>query len=311
VKALVTGGAGFLGRECIRQLRSEGVETFSTDRSGAAEFRGDLSDPDFCASLPGADAVVHCAAVQYLSPDLPLLARARYFQRNNVAASACLARRYAGRPTHFVFIGSSMMYEQTGAASYSPRSPMRAQGVYSASKISAWEQVQRLPNPVAAVLPCIVAGPGRGGLFGPFARSIARFGTVIFPGRGEHPVHMVHVEDAASLVVRVVTRRATGVFNAASPAPLSIRQWADVIAGELGVKRVRRIRLPLAPIAAISAASGYRLLAAEQLLMLRHPHVLEVEEGLALGWQPRRDNAQILRETVRALLAPASGAGGR
>jgi nucleoside-diphosphate-sugar epimerase len=306
MKTLVTGGAGFLGGECIRQLRAAGVEAMSTDRRGAADFLGDLSDPGFCARLPEADAVVHCAAVQYLSPDLPLFARAPYFRRNNVEATASLARRYAGKATHFVFVGSSMMYEQTGAASYSPRSAMRAQGVYSASKLAAFESVRHLPNPIAAVLPCIVAGPGRGGLFGPFARSIARFGAVVFPGRGEHPVHMVHVEDAASLILKVVERRATGVFNAASPAPLSIRQWVDVIAGELGAKRVRRIGLPLAPIAAISAASGYRLLAAEQLLMLRHPHVLDVSEGLALGWQPRRDNAQILRETVRALLAPTA-----
>ena len=119
MKTLVTGGAGFLGGECIRQLRAAGVEAMSTDRRGAADFAGDLSDPGFCATLPEADAVVHCAAVQYLSPDLPLFARAPYFRRNNVEATANLARRYAGKATHFVFVGSSMMYEQTGAASYS------------------------------------------------------------------------------------------------------------------------------------------------------------------------------------------------
>jgi hypothetical protein len=79
----------------------------------------------------------------------------------------------------------------------------------------------------------------------------------------------------------------------------------DVIGEELGVRRARRIRLPLAPIRAVSAATGYRLLAAEQLLMLRYPHVLEVAGSLALGWQPRWDNREILRETVRALLENA------
>ena len=302
MKTLVTGGAGFLGRECLRQLRAAGVDAVSTDRSGAVDFQGDLSDPAFCTTLPDAEAVIHCAAVQYLSPDLPLLARRAYFNRNNVQATARLAQRYCGTPAHFVFVGSSMMYEQNGAASYAPESPMRAQGVYSASKLAAFAQVQRLPNRTSAVLPCIIAGPGRGGLFSPFARSIARFGTAVFPGRGGHPVHMVHVEDAASLLVRVVEHGAAGIFNAASPGPLSIDQWVDVIAGELGVARVRRIRLPLAPIQGISAATGYRLLAAEQLLMLRYPHVLDVAQSLALGWQPRWDNTRILRETVRALI---------
>jgi nucleoside-diphosphate-sugar epimerase len=302
VKTLVTGGAGFLGRECIRQLRAAEHDTVSTDRTGAVDLRGDLSDPAFCATLPDAGAVIHCAAVQYLSPDLPLLAREAYFRKNNGEATAQLARRYAGTGTHFTFVGSSMMYEQNGAASYAPQSPMRAQGVYSASKLAAFAHVKRLPNRTAAVLPCIIAGPGRGGLFRPFARSIARFGVAVFPGGGGHPVHMVHVEDAASLLVRVVERGAAGIFNAASPGPLSISQWVDVIAAELGVTRVRRIRLPLAPIRTISALTGYRLLAAEQLLMLRYPHVLDVAQSLALGWQPRWDNTEILRETVRALI---------
>src|SRR6266850_2658809 len=228
MKVLVTGGAGFLGRECVRQLPAAGHDVVSTDRSGNVDFPGDLSDPKFCATLPDADAVVHCAAVQYLSPDLPLFARESYFRKNNTEATAQLTRRYAGTAAHFTFVGSSMMYEQNGAASYAPDSPMRAQGVYSASKLAAFEHVKRLPNRWAAVLPCIIAGPGRGGLFVPFTRSIARFRAAVFPGPGGHPVHMVHVEDAASLLVRVVEQRATGIFNAASPGPLSIAQWAEV-----------------------------------------------------------------------------------
>jgi nucleoside-diphosphate-sugar epimerase len=302
MKTLVTGAAGFLGRECLRQLRAAGHDVLSTDRSGEVDFQGDLADSRFCATLPDADAVLHCAAVQYLSPDLPFFARKAYFRKNNAEATAKLARRYAGKGTHFIFVGSSMMYQQNGAASYSPGSPMRAQGVYSASKLAAFEYVRRLSNRSAAVLPCIIAGPGRGGLFRPFARSIARFGAAVFPGEGKHPVHMVHVEDAASLAVRVLEGRAAGIFNAASPGPLSIDRWVDVIAAELGVRRARRIRLPLAPIRAASAATGYRLLAAEQLLMLRYPHVLDVAKGLALGWKPRWDNTAILRETVRALM---------
>jgi nucleoside-diphosphate-sugar epimerase len=302
MKTLVTGGAGFLGRECLRQLRAAGHDTVSTDRSGAVDLRGDLSDAAFCATLPGVEAVVHNAGVQYLSPDLPFFSRRAYFERNNVQATANLARRYAGTPAHFVYVGTSMMYRVTGDAACTPKSAMRAQGAYSASKLAAWERVRALANPTALMVPCIIAGPGRGGLFGPFARSIARFRTVVFPGEGSRPTHMVHVEDAASLLVRIVTRRAKGIFNAASPEPLSIAQWADAIGEELGVRRVRRFRLPLAPIEWTSAALGYRLLAAEQLLLLRYGQVLDVRESLALDWKPRWNNAQIVRETARALL---------
>jgi len=301
VKALVTGAAGFLGRECIRQLHAEGVEVISTDRSGEVDHRGELADPAFCATLPDVDALVHNAGVQYLSPDLPLLGRRAYFERNNVRSTANLAQRYSGTKTQFVYVGTSMMY-RVGDAVSSAKTPMLGQGAYSASKIAAWEKARALPNPTALMVPCIIAGPGRGGLFGPFARSIARVGAVVFPGEGSRPTHMVHVEDAASLLVRIVARKATGIFNAASPEPLSIGQWADAIGEELGVARVRRIRIPLAPVEWLSAASGYRLLAAEQLLLLRHGQVLDVKESLELGWRPRWNNAQIARATARALL---------
>jgi len=303
VKVLVTGAAGFLGRECIRQLQAQGIEVISTDRWRAADFIGDLSDPDFCATLPDVDAAVHNAGVQYLSPDLPLLWRRAWFERNNVRSTANLARRYSGTKTHFVYVGTSMMYRVTGDAVCSPQSPMRAQGVYSASKIAAWEKARALPNPTALMVPTIIAGPGRGGLFRPFAGSIARAGLVVFPGEGSRPTHLVHVEDAAALLVSIVSRKATGIFNAASPEPLSIRQWADAIGEELGVKRVRRIRVPLTPVQWLSAASGYRLLAAEQLLLLRYGQVLDVKESLALGWKPRWNNAEIVRATARSLLS--------
>jgi nucleoside-diphosphate-sugar epimerase len=117
---------------------------------------------------------------------------------------------------------------------------------------------------------------------------------------------MVHVEDAAALLARIVARKAAGIFNAGGPEPLSIGQWVDAIADELDALRVRRIRLPLAPVEWLSAASGYRLLAAEQLLLLRYGQVLDVSESLALGWKPRWNNAQIVRETARALLADDS-----
>ena len=301
MRTLITGAAGFLGRECLRQLRAEGIETISTDRSGEVDHRGDLSDPAFCASLPDADAVVHNAGVQYLSPDLPFFSRRGYFERNNVRSTANLAQRYAGDKTHFIYVGTSMMY-RVGEAVSSTKTPMLGQGAYSASKLAAWDKARAIPNPTALMVPCIIAGPGRGGLFGPFARSIARFGAVVYPGEGSRPTHMVHVEDAAGLLVRIVARRAAGVFNAAGPEPLSISQWADAIGAELGVRRVRRIRLPLAPVEWASRASGYRLLAAEQLLLLRHGQVLDVKESLELGWKPRWNNAKIVRDTARALI---------
>lgn len=296
---MLTGAAGFLGRECLAQLRAGGHEVVATDRVAGVDLRGDLADEAFCRSLPECDAVIHAAAVQYVSRDLPLFGREAYFTRNNVEATRNLCARYSGRPTHYVQVGTSMMYRQSGLDSYTTTSPMQGQGVYSRSKLAAQEYVRRLPNPTATIIPCIIGGRGREGLFRGFVNLMTRYGIVVFPGNGEHRVHMVHVEDVAALIALVVERRAAGLFNAAAPDPLSIQGWIDEIQDELGLGAVRQIRLPLAPIQWLSALSGYRLLAREQLLMLAQSHVLAIDESVALGWKPRHSNARIARDIAR------------
>jgi nucleoside-diphosphate-sugar epimerase len=298
---LVTGAVGFLGTECVRQLQSAGHEVITTDRRGAPDIRVDLTDADAVRQLPDVDAVVHSAAVQYVADDLPLIRRARYFHLNNVVATRQLAARYGETRTHFVNVGSSMMYEQTHAGRYDVRSPWKPQGVYTASKIEAQREIDRLPGPTACVIPCIIAGTGRGGLFASLVRSMTQRGVAFWPGPGRHKIHLVHVEDAAALITTIVGRRATGRFNAASREPLSIVEWVREMTAALRLRRVRELTLPLAPIALASALSGYRLLAREQVLMLRFPHVLATEESVALGWTPRFTNADIVRDTALAL----------
>jgi len=107
---------------------------------------------------------------------------------------------------------------------------------------------------------------------------------------------MVHVVDVASLIYRVAETRASGFFNAADPDPLSIRQWIDEIAEELGVQHVRKISIPLLPVKWLSWLSCYRLLAREQLLMLELQHVLSIDESLGIGWHPQFSNARIARD---------------
>jgi nucleoside-diphosphate-sugar epimerase len=299
MKILLTGAAGFLGRACTTVLQNAGHEVVSTDRHGSVQIQGDLADAEFTRRLPPAEVVVHAAAVQYVSGDLPFWNRQLFFDRNNVRATRLLAERYSGQGTHFVNVGSSMMYRQCGALSYSPSSPMQGQGVYSESKLAAQRSVAALFRDWATVVPCIIGGPGREGLFRGFVRSIQRGGFVAFPGRGNVPTHLVHVDDVAALVELVTRVRATGFFNAGAPSPLSISQWTLEIASELGVDSIRMLRIPLGPVHLLSALTGYRLLAREQLLMLAQPHVLDVSRSLELGWAPTRTNARIIREIAR------------
>jgi nucleoside-diphosphate-sugar epimerase len=312
---LLTGANGFLGRQCARRLREAGHIVSTTDRGGDVTLRGDLADPGFTQSLPEADAVVHAAAVQYVTPELPLLGRTAWFRRNNVEATRRLVERYRGSDTHFLNIGTSMMYAQDGSPMYRTDSRMQGQGVYSRTKLSAQALVEQGMARWATVIPCIIGGPGREGLFRNFVRAIAQGRPVLVPGAGTHPIAMVHVEDVARLVEVVLRQGAQGFFNAAAPRPLSIVDWVREIEQELHAPPSKVVHLPLAPLRGLAALSGWRLLAREQMLMLRWPHVLDIERSLALGWQPRHDNALIARHIARHLhgaeYQPAAGAGAR
>ena len=295
MQVLITGAAGFLGRECVKQFKDKGYQVITTDIAGSVDLIGNLADQVFTATLPDVDVVVNCAAVQYVSKGLPLLFRERFFKKNNIDAAKNLSHRYKDTSTHFIHIGTSMMYQQTGQAYYNTQSNMTGSGVYSRSKLQAQTFIDQIPN-VATVIPCIIGGEGREGLFKGFVGLMKMFGVVVFPGRGDHKIHMVHVIDVASLIVQIANVKASGFFNAAAPDPLSIRQWINEIKDELDIKKVMPIAIPLLPVQWLSQLLGYRLLAREQLLMLKFPHVLTIDESLAIGWQPQFSNSRIARD---------------
>lgn len=71
-RALVTGAAGGIGRAIVARLRRDGAEVVGTDREEAEGLiAGDLTDPDFCDTLPsraaerlgGLDIVVNNAGI--------------------------------------------------------------------------------------------------------------------------------------------------------------------------------------------------------------------------------------------------------
>ncbi|MFL9960547.1 NAD(P)-dependent oxidoreductase [Paraburkholderia sediminicola] len=295
MRILITGAAGFLGSECVELFKERGHEVTTADKTGSVDLRGDLADQKFVDSLPDCDVVVNCAAVQYVSKGIPTIFRKSFFERNNVLAAKNLCGRYRQQTTHFIHVGTSMMYRQTGQERYDIHSKMAGEGVYSRSKMAAQAFVDTIPG-AATIIPCIIGGQGREGLFRGFVKMMTKLGIVAFPGHGKHKIHMVHVVDVASLIYRVAETRASGLFNAADPDPLSIREWIDEIAAELGVRRVRKISIPLLPVMFLSWASGYRVLAREQLLMLKLQHVLSIDESLAIGWRPRFSNARIARD---------------
>lgn len=296
MKVLVTGGCGFLG-ESVANLLKSNHEVITADIQGNPDLLIDLSLPESIKLLPDVDVVVNCAAVQYVTKKKPLFFWRKWFYRNNVTCTSNLIARYEDTNTFFIHVATSMMYKQNYSAFYTTTSQLGCQGVYSGSKLICQKLVRSSKLKSATVIPCIIGGKGREGLFVNFVRSIKNKGFIILPGSGVYKANMVHVEDVASLIALLTTTKKEGVYNAAASDPLSLNEWVDITSSVLN-KKVKVIHLPLAPIAFISKLFFYRILAREQLLMLGQDHILDVSESLKLGWNRKYTNKELLVDLI-------------
>ncbi len=301
-KILITGASGFVGSEFVRSIDRTKYQLITVDLSGNVDIRGDLSSSTFVNSLPDVDAVVHCAAVQYVTKKLPIIKRTKFFHENNVVATRNLLERYSS-VNHFVHIGTSMMYRQTEFGVYSVESEYYEQGVYSASKIQCQQIVDSYSN-TSTIIPCIIGGKGRGGLFEGFVKSIQKYNTAIFPGNGSMPISVVHISDLTSLIQIVLETGSKGKFNAACNDAISISGWVDVISELInGVSaRPRIYKIPLFIAKIISFITCRRVLAKEQLLMLTYPHVIDISTSVAIGWSPKFNSSDVISDIASSLI---------
>ncbi|MBN2159656.1 MAG: NAD-dependent epimerase/dehydratase family protein [Spirochaetes bacterium] len=206
MRALVTGGGGFLGGAIVRQLirRGDAVRSFSRgsypelDRLGVEHVQGDLADlDDICAAVKGCDVVFHVAAKA--GPWGPYR---EYYQANvegtrNVIA-ACKktgVRRLVYTSSPSVVFNGGDMEGVDESVSYGEH----FESAYPATKAIAEALVLEANDSAMATValrPHLIWGPGDNNLI-PRLISKARAGRLRIVGTGENKVDVVFVDNAA------------------------------------------------------------------------------------------------------------------
>lgn len=237
--AALTGGAGFVGKALVRQLRRSGrfseVRVLTRSEApveGARLFRGDLRHDPLEPFLDGADVLFHCAAE---------LKREELMHATHVEGTQRLLAAAAGRISRWVQLSSVGVYGRGVSEGVIEEGARFApEGAYEVTKAQSDALLAGLPA-CAILRPSIVFGPGMPNRSLYQLIAAIECGVFFFVGRGAI-ANYVFVDDVAdALLACAGSPAAQGAYIVSDDRPLE--DFVGAIARALG-RKPPRLRLP-------------------------------------------------------------------
>ncbi|MDD2582502.1 MAG: NAD-dependent epimerase/dehydratase family protein [Desulfuromonadaceae bacterium] len=271
MKALVTGGGGFLGGVIVRMLRERGDQVRSFSRGehpalediGVEQFRGDLTDRDAVTSAAdGCDTVFHVAA------KAGIWGSYRDFHSANVTGTGNVitACRANGVATLIHTSSPSVVFDgrDVEGGDESLPYPSIYKAHYSKTKALAEQMVLAAASPelaVAALRPHLIWGPGDNHLV-PRIVAKGRAGSLRRIGTRANLVDTVYVDNAARAHLQAADRltadRAISgkAYFISNGQPLPLWEMVNRILAAAGVPPVTRSISPKLALAAGCLCEG-------------------------------------------------------
>jgi UDP-glucose 4-epimerase len=257
MRALVTGGAGFIGSHLVERLIADGhqvtvVDDFSTGRSENLTVHPRLTirdervvDLDW--GMP-VDWVFHLAALAAIVPSIEHPDEYHYANVESTFSVLQWARRRGVK--RFIYAASSSCYglatefPTPETASISPQYPYALTKWVGEQYALHWMQVYGLP--VVSLRLFNVFGPRQrtsgtyGAVFGVFLAQRANGEPLTIVGDGSQTRDFTYVTDVVDAMVLAAESDVTGVFNVGSGQPHAVSELADLIGGS-------RVHIPKRP----------------------------------------------------------------
>ncbi|NLS76087.1 MAG: NAD-dependent epimerase/dehydratase family protein [Chloroflexi bacterium] len=320
MRALVTGGAGFIGQRLLRRLAERGVacralvrpgrDTSALDGLGIEWAAGDVTDPATLRGLAAdVDVVYHLAAVGHVAAQTE--EDYQRFRRVNVEGTRNLLRACQGeRIARFVHFSSTAAMGTLRRERIDETAPCQPATPYQKSKregelaaLAAWRESG---VPALALRPCMVYGPGGEGEFLKFCRLFARG---LFPrvGRSPNLTPLVHVDDVVQAALLAGERGRPGeVYLVAGERSYPLAELRAEILAALGLRRpyvYMPLWLALAGAWALETtgrvAGRVPPVTRRNILSTTASRVFDIGKARAeLGYRPAVTLAQGVRETV-------------
>ncbi len=304
-RALVTGGAGFIGAQLVTRLVDEGAEVLVVD---------DLSTGKLSRLAPARrTGLTQTHQLDVRAPELALAAR-KFAPEVvfHLAANASVARSVQD-PAHdvsvnvggtvavllaaaeagaarVVFTSTAAVYGDPRTVPITERATRRPASPYGIGKDAAERYFPYFKSELgldyAILVPANVYGPGQtadgeGGVVAEFAANMTRGRSPVIEGDGSHTRDFVFVEDVVDALVRAGERGGGRTLNVGTGTEVSVRGLYDVMARVTGYRGAPRAAPPRPADIARSALDGSAA--------ARH-----------LGWEPFTPLEVGIRKTVEA-----------
>ena len=248
MKALVTGGAGFIGSNIVKKLLDHGWEVRVVDNlsSGyacnlapfAVDFReGDVRDAAFTAqACEGMDVVFHLAASvgRQKSLDHPQTDA----ETNVLGAVNVLEGMRAHGVPKIVYSSSAAIFGELLTPTIDEDHPQNADSPYGVSKLAAEKMILAYSGIYGLRSVCLryfnIYGVNQrydlyGNVIPIFAQRIHDGKPIGIYGDGSQTRDFVNVHDVAEANYLAATSEKTGVFNLGSGSSITIKRLAEMM----------------------------------------------------------------------------------
>ena len=229
-RLLITGGAGFIGRNLIERLAKKYelvciIKDRSYKRDDVKIINGNIVDSSSVKSaMAGIDAVVHLAAILDSSDE--------NIEKVNVDATQLLvdAAKNAG-VRKFVFISTENVFYDFDDA-------------YSATKRLAEKIVKRAFKNYLILRPTVVYGRYDKRYVGGLVEIAKRYKVLPIPGDGKRLFQPVYVDDIIKCIENGLKYDVKGEYVVAGPSKISYNDFTHMLLEQLGIK-VKILYIPL------------------------------------------------------------------
>lgn len=266
MRAIVTGGAGFIGSHVAKRLLAAGHEVMIIDDlSGGfmdnvppdASYASDSVAWPSCAGIIEAfrpELVYHLAAyaAEGLSPHIPV----HNYTNNLVGTTNVLAAAHRAGAKHFVFTSSMAVYGH-GKAPFDEDDPLEPCDPYGLAKAACEQHIKLHASyyggPAYTIIrPHNVYGPGQNivdpyrNVIGIFMRRVLEGLPLPIFGDGQQVRSFSYVDSTAQAIAEApfIERARNAVINVGSDEPVTIRELAARVVHVMGASDAIEWRPP-------------------------------------------------------------------